>query len=127
MNYGIQLEVSDAIASTNGNEVETINIWEAAGADEDRHLIQCSVWEFTGVADTVERALDGTVHDLRPHGGRCHSFQYRYELWDDDAKEWDLDESDEANSPQGLLRYVPNQLQASAAATLNAWLESHRL
>lgn len=127
MNYGIQLEVSDAIASTNGNEVETINIWEAVGDDDDRHLFQCSVWEFTGAPEALERSLDAKIHDLRPHGGRCHSFQYRYELWDEDGQEWALEEAEEASSPKDLLGYTPGNLQAIASVVLDTWLKNERL
>jgi hypothetical protein len=127
MNFGICLGISQAIAFTNGNEVKTITVWETVDEEIDRHSIECSVWEFTGRLDDLDRAGDDDVNDLQPHGGRCHSFQYRYETWDEDEQDWELEDADEAMTPLSLIASMPDELKLEAASKLIKWLRGTNL
>jgi hypothetical protein len=87
--------VSQAISSTNGNDIINETIWELRAPSGIRHSIECSVWQYNGDPSDLKGELTDKPVDLRPHGGRCHTFQYRLETlegFDEDAEDDDAAE-----------------------------------
>jgi hypothetical protein len=126
MNIGLVLCTSGAIEATNYNDIDTIVIWEMIDGDE-KHSIVCDVWEYTGDPAALPAPLYGTPVDLRPYGGRCHSFQYRVEemLDPDDPDDVDLIECEEALFPGKLVAEAPDKMRGDAGRAVDAWLDSY--
>lgn len=127
MEYGIPLGVSEAIASTNFNDIENITIWRHVDVIGLCHSIVVSIWEYNGAPEDLPEP-SGAI-DLRPHDGRCHSFQYRVEEpleaddpYDDaDPDDLELIDSEEDICVELLVQFVPSDVKTEAAEAVRQW------